>query len=65
MKAKLLRDAGEIPAGAEVEIVSKVPGDEASDDPAAQPAADAPVYAVKDDEDREEQVDTRDLKPSP
>jgi hypothetical protein len=66
MKAKLLRDAGKIPKGAEVEIVSKVAdeGGEHGDAP-LEAAADAPVYTVKDDADREEKVDTRDLRPSP
>ena len=63
MKAKLLGGAGKIPKGAEVEIVSKVAagGERAPDDVPIEP----PVYAVRDDADREENVDTRDLKPSP
>jgi hypothetical protein len=67
MKAKLLRDAGDIPKGAEVEIVSKVAdgGEGAAGGAPVEAAADAPVYAVKDEDDREEKVDTRDLKPSP
>ena len=66
MKAKLLRDAGKIRRGAEVEIVSKV--EEAVEHTGGDPAASdtmSPVYAVKDEQMHEEHVDTRDMKPLP
>jgi len=67
MKAKLLRDAGNIPEGAEVEVVSSAgTNDERSDeDLGGRSATVAPVYEVTDDEGHAEEVDTRDLKPLP
>jgi hypothetical protein len=67
MKAKLLRDAGKITEGAEVEVVSVAgTNDERSDDDlGGRSATVAPVYAVTDDEGHAEEVDTRDLKPLP
>ena len=65
MKAKLLRDAGKITEGAEVEVVSSAgTNDERSDeDLGGRSATVAPVYEVTDDEGHTEKVDTRDLKP--
>jgi hypothetical protein len=67
MKAKLLRDAGKITEGAEVEVVSSAgTNDERSDeDLGGRSATVAPVYEVTDDEGHAEEVDTRDLKPLP
>jgi len=67
MKAKLLRDAGKITEGAEVEVVSSAgTNDERSDeDIGGRSATVAPVYEVTDDEGHAEEVDTRDLKPLP
>ena len=64
VKAKLLRKAGKIPKGSDVEVVSKV-ADRGECDPrdAGHPEARTPAYAVKDDASHEETVDTRDLKP--
>ena len=63
MKAKLLRDAGKITEGTEVEIASRAgTNDVRSDkDVAGRSTADAPVYEVTDDEGNAEEVDTRDL----
>ena len=67
MKAKLLRDAGEIVEGTEVEIVSGAgTNDTRSDkDDGGRSTIAAPVYEVTDDEGHAEKVDTRDLKPLP
>ena len=67
MKAKLLRNAGKITEGAEVEVVSSAgTNDERSDeDLGGRSATVAPVYEVTDDEGHAEEVDTRDLKPLP
>ena len=67
MKAKLLRDAGKITEGAEVDVVSVAgTNDERSDpDLGGRSATVAPVYEVTDDEGHSEEVDTRDLKPLP
>ena len=67
MKAKLLREAGEIIEGTEVEIVSGAgTNDERSDkDVGGRSTTVAPVYEVTDDEGHGEKVDTRDLKPLP
>jgi hypothetical protein len=67
MKAKLLRDAGKITEGAEVEVASVAgTNDERSDeDLGGRSATVAPVYEVTDDEGHAEEVDTRDLKPLP
>jgi hypothetical protein len=66
MKAKLLRDAGKIPRGTEVDIGSragtnKVRGDK---DLGGRSTTAAPVYGVTDDQGNAEEVDTRDLKPT-
>ena len=65
MKAKLLRDAGDITEGSEVEIVSPAgKNDSRSDnDVGGRSTKVAPVYEVTDDEGHDEKVDTRDLKP--
>jgi hypothetical protein len=69
MKAKLLRDAGEIIEGTEVEIASRAgANDSRSDkDVGGRSTTVAPVYEVTDDEGHAEKVDTRDLTrcPSP
>ena len=67
MKAKLLREAGEISEGAEVEIVSGAGTNDARSDKdvGGRSATVAPVYEVTDDEGHAEKVDTRDLKPLP
>ena len=64
MKAKLLRDAGEIIEGTEVEIASPAgTNDERSDeDVGGRSKTVAPVYVVTDTEEHAEKVDTRDLK---
>jgi len=64
MKAKLLRDAGEIIEGTEVEIVSGAGTNDARSDKDArgQRTTVAPVYEVIDVEGHAEKVDTRDLK---
>ena len=65
MKAKLLRDAGDITEGTEVEITSRAgTNDTRSDkDLGGRSTTIAPVYDVTDDEGHAEEVDTRDLKP--
>ena len=67
MKAKLLREAGEIIEGAEVEIVSGAGTNDARSnrDVGGRSTTVAPVYEVTDDEGHAEKVDTRDLKPLP
>ena len=67
MKAKLLRDAGDITEGAEVEIVSAAGTNDARSDQdvGGRSTTVAPVYEVTDDEGHAEKVDTRDLKPLP
>ena len=67
MKAKLLRDAGEIAGGTEVEIVSGAGTNDArsDEDVGGRSTTVAPVYEVTDEEGHAEKVDTRDLKPSP
>jgi hypothetical protein len=67
MKAKLLRDAGEISQGTEVEIASGAgTNDERSDkDVGGRSKEVAPVYEVTDTQGHAEKVDTRDLKPLP
>ena len=66
MKARLLRDAGEITEGTEVEIASPAgKNDTRSDkDVGGRSRSVAPVYEVTDDDGHAEKVDTRDLKPS-
>ena len=65
MKAKLLRDAGEISEGAEVEVASRAgTNDSRSDeDLGGRSTTVAPVFKVTDDEGNAEEVDTRDLRP--
>ena len=65
MKAKLLRDAGKIPAGTEVEIAARAGTNELRSDKdlGGQSTTAAPVYEVTDDQGNAEKVDTRDLKP--
>lgn len=67
MKAKLLRDAGDISEGTEVEVATRAgTNDERSDkDVGGRSTTVAPVYEVTDDEGNAEEVDTRDLKPLP
>jgi hypothetical protein len=64
MKAKLLRNAGKITKGTEVDIASPAGTNEVrSDKDVAGRSTAAPVYEVTDDEGHAEEVDTRDLKP--
>lgn len=67
MKAKLLRDAGKITEGTEVEIGSRAgTNEERSDkDFGGRSTTAAPVYGVTDDDGQAEEVDTRDLEPLP
>ncbi len=67
MKAKLLRDAGEIVEGAEVEIASRAGTNavRSDKDVGGRSTTAAPVYEVTDDDGQTEKVDTRDLKPLP
>jgi hypothetical protein len=67
MKAKLLRDAGEIAEGTDVEITSRAGTNDvrSDEDVGGRSTTAAPVYAVADDEGHAEEVDTRDLKPTP
>jgi len=65
MKAKLLRDAGKIPEGTEVEIATRTGTNEqrSDKDVGGRSTTAAPVYEVTDDRGNAEKVDTRDLKP--
>ena len=63
MKAKLLRDAGEITDGTEVEAAAGTNGSDK--DLGGRSTAVAPVYEVTDEEGYAEKVDTRDLKRLP
>ena len=67
MKAKLLRDAGEIIEGAQVEIASAAGTNDArsDEDLGGRSATVAPVYEVSDDDGHTEKVDTRDLQVLP
>jgi hypothetical protein len=67
MKAKLLRDAGDIGEGTVVEIVSKAGTNDArsDEDAGGRSTTEEPVYAVTDPEGHAEKVDTRDLKLEP
>ena len=67
MKAKLLRDAGDIIEGTEVELASRAgANDSRSDkDVGGRSTTVAPVYEVTDGEGHAEKVDTRDLIPLP
>ena len=65
MKAKLLRDAGDIPEGAEVEVASRCRDERFAlrRGLGGRSTSVAPVYNVTDDEGNAEEVDTRDLRP--
>jgi hypothetical protein len=65
MKAKLLRKAGKIAEGTEVEVASLAgTNDERSDeDVGGRSTTPEPVYDVTDDEGHAAKVDTRDLRP--
>ena len=67
MKAKLLRDAGKIPGGTEVEIATRAGTNElrSDKDVGGRSTTAAPVYEVTDEQGNAEKVDTRDLKPKP
>ena len=67
MKAKLLREAGEISEGTAVELHSHAGTNDVrtDEDVGGRSATVAPVYAVTDTEGNAEEVDTRDLKVSP
>jgi hypothetical protein len=67
MKAKLLRKAGKITEGTDVEISSLAGTNDArsDNDVGGRSKTPAPVYDVTDDEGHAEKVDTRDLKPRP
>ena len=67
MKAKLLRDTGEITEGAEVEVTAAAGTTDAGSekDVRGRSTTVAPVYEVTDDEGHAEKVDTRDLNPLP
>ena len=67
MKAKLLRDAGEIAVETKVEIASRAGtnDDRSDEDVGGRSRKVAPVYEVTDTEGHAEEVDTRDLKPLP
>ena len=72
MKAKLLRNAGDITKGTEVEIVTRAGTNDVRPDEKARGrkargrrTTTAPVYEVTDDKGHAEKVDTRDLKPTP
>ena len=56
MKAKVLCDAGEIPSGRDVEIVTK------AETPQLDEQLAAPEYTVRDDKGHEEDVATDDLQ---
>jgi hypothetical protein len=67
MKARLLRDAGKITEGTEVDIAARAGTNEVRSDKdlGGRSTTAAPVYEVTDDEAHREEVDTRDLKPLP
>jgi hypothetical protein len=66
MKAKLLREAGEIAKGEPVEIKSSAGCNDArSDKDLAGRSTRTPVYEVTDSEGHTEKVDTRDLQKLP
>jgi hypothetical protein len=67
MKAKLLRDAGEITGGKEVEIGSTAGTNDTrtDEDEGGRSEIVSPVYEVTDAEGHSEKVDTRDLRPLP
>ena len=63
MKGKLLSDAGVIEEGTAVDIGAKVAtnNERTANDVGGESTTLAPVYAVTDDEGRDEEVDTRDI----
>jgi len=65
MKAKLLRDAGKIPEGTEVDVASRAGTNEvrSDEDVGGRSTTAGPVYEVTDEAGHAEEVDTRDLKP--
>ena len=67
MKAKLLRDAGDIAKGEQVEIKSSAGSNDARSDKdeGGRSTTPAPVYEVTDSEGHTEKVDTRDLQKMP
>jgi hypothetical protein len=67
MKAKLLRDAGDIVKGDAVEIKSNAGRNDARSekDVGGRSTTPAPVYEVTDSEGHTEKVDTRDLQVLP
>jgi hypothetical protein len=67
MKAKVLRDAGDIIEGTAVEIASLAETNDArsDEDVGGRSTTAAPVYAVTDTEGHAEKVDTRDLQVLP
>jgi hypothetical protein len=67
MKAKLLREAGDISKGTVVEITSKAGTNDARSDQdlGGRSTTEEPVYEVTDTEGHTEKVDTRDLKAEP
>ena len=66
MKAKLLRVAGKIRGGTEVEIGARAGTNEvrSEKDVGGRSTTPSPVYEVTDDQGNAEKVDTRDLKPT-
>ena len=66
MKAKLLRVAGKIRKGTEVEIGARAGTNEvrSEKDVGGRSTTPSPVYEVTDDQGNAEKVDTRDLKPT-
>jgi hypothetical protein len=65
MKAKLLRDAGVITGGTEVEVASAAGTNDARSDKDVGGRSTTVAYEVTDDEGHAKKVDTRDLKPLP
>ena len=67
MKAKVLRDAGQIREGEAVEIKSSAGQNDArsDEDVGGASTTPAPVYEVEDSEGHTEKVDTRDLQVLP
>jgi hypothetical protein len=67
MKAKLLREAGKIAEGTDVDIATRAGTNDvrSDEDVGGRSTTAAPVYEVTDDEGHAEEVDTRDLKPKP
>ena len=65
MKAKLLRDAGKIPEGTEVDVASRAGTNEvrSDQDVGGRSTTAGPVCEVTDEAGHAEEVGTRDLKP--